>query len=667
MNQSVASTIIVGAQLRVLEPKHLHPFTVERRSLGVTINPDGQADVLVWSPYASQVTLSIEGQSTVIDLDKQPYGYWFVSTNLLRPGDRYWFTLTGDNPNNPDETTIRRPDPVSLAQPDGVHGASQVVDPLSFYWEDSCWINPPLSSYVLYELHTGSFTEDGTFAGIERKLDYLKELGVTAIELMPVAQFSGKRNWGYDGVYTYAVHHAYGGAQALQHLVNACHYRNIAVVLDVVYNHFGPEGNYLGDYGPYLTNQYSTPWGKAVNFDDTWCDGVRRYVIENALMWLRDFHIDALRLDAVHAIKDFSPVHILHELREQVDALSAVTGRPYYLIVESDLNDPRVISPVNEQGFGMDAQWVDEFHHALRVSAGEEPTGYYADFERIYHLAKSYIDAYAYDGQFSNVRQKRFGRKLDQHPGHQFIVFSQNHDQVGNRKGGERSSQLFSFEMLKLMAGAVLVSPFIPMLFMGEEWGETNPFYYFVHHSDPELIESVREGRRDEFASFYTGTDMPDPQGSSTFWQTKLQWDLPREQPHQTLLLYYQHLIALRKQLPALFQLSRKQLAVFPDEGRQTLLLHRWHNEQQVLCLMNFSQETQVVNVPIAGQWHKLIDSADEDWQEPGHQLASEAPDTACSNTPVSIRPESIVVYAQGHEAFHVSMPEPIGALHSRA
>ena len=648
-------TALVAPQ-RVTVEQQLYPFTLDRRLLGVTFPVDGQADVLVWSPLASQVAISIVGQPEPIPLEKAPYGYWHLTTTKIRPGDRYTFRLNGDN----GQQALDRPDPVSLAQPDGVHGPSQAVDTATFSWEDQNWVNPPLADYVLYEIHTGTFTPEGTFAALESKLDYLKELGVTAIEIMPVAQFPGERNWGYDGVYSYAVHYAYGGAEALQHLVDACHSRGMAVVLDVVYNHFGPEGNYLPDYGPYLTSQYSTPWGKAVNFDDTWCDGVRRYVIENALMWFRDFHIDALRLDAVHAIKDFSAVHILRELRQQVDALAAQTGRQYYLIVESDLNDPRFINPVAEEGYGMDAQWIDEFHHSLRVSVGEERTGYYADFDRIYHLAKSYIDAYAYDGQFSMVRQRRFGRKLEQHPGHQFIVFSQNHDQVGNRKGGERSSQLFSFDMLKLMAGAVLVSPFIPMLFMGEEWGENNPFYYFVHHSDPALIEAVRKGRCEEFASFYTGNDIPDPQDESTFQHSKLQWDLPLHEQHQTLLRYYQYLIALRKQLPALHHLSRKHLAVAADEENETLVLHRWYDEQHVLCLMNFSRDVRSVTLPIEGEWHKLFDSSDEAWQAPMSHGAGSAPQVANAEGPVDLQPESIVLYSQGQNKVNFMPPSPV-------
>src|SRR5687768_905399 len=308
---------------------------------------------------------------------------------------------------------------------------------------------------------------------------------------MPVAQFPGKRNWGYDGVYPFAVQNSYGGYKGLQQLVNACHQKGLAVILDVVYNHLGPEGNYFSAYGPYFTEEYKTPWGGAINFDDAWSDGVRNYFIENALMWFRDFHIDALRLDAVHAIKDFGSKHILREIKEQVNILMEQTGKKHYLIAECDLNDTQFIDPLEKRGFGMDAQWIDEFHHALRVTATGEKTGYYSDFSGIEHLAKAYKDAYVYDGQFSPHRFKNFGVKAQDNPGRQFIVFSQNHDQVGNRMLGERSSQLVSYEMQKLMAGAVLVSPYLPMLFMGEEYSESHPFLYFVSHTDPELAEAV--------------------------------------------------------------------------------------------------------------------------------------------------------------------------------
>ena len=374
---------------------------------------------------------------------------------------------------------------------------------LAYDWKDEQWKNIPFNDYIIYELHTGTFSPEGNFSGIKTRLDHLLSLGITAIEIMPVAAFPGDRNWGYDGVFPFAVQASYGGAKALQDLVAACHEKGLAVILDVVYNHVGPEGNYLEHFAAYFTDKYHTPWGRAVNFDDKDSDGVRAFVVENALMWFRDFHIDALRLDAVHAIKDFGAVHILEEIRRRTDELMKETGRIHYLIAESDLNDPRYISSIAQYGLGMDAQWVDEFHHALRVTAGENRIGYYLDFNGLSDLAKSYADAYVYTGAYSEERRKTFGRAAKNHPGQQFIVFSQNHDQVGNRMLGERSSTLYGFRMQRLMAAAVLCAPYLPLLFMGEEYGETSPFLYFVSHKDPELIEMVRKGRREEFAALH--------------------------------------------------------------------------------------------------------------------------------------------------------------------
>lgn len=364
---------------------------VKKRSVGINFTEEGRAEVSIWAPLAEKVSVSLSAKST-IPLTKNELGYWRTVTVDIKPGDLYKIVLDGKE----------YPDPASLSQPEGVHGFSKAINANDIIVNNTGWNNLPLEKYVIYELHTGTFTPGGTFAAMEEKLDYLKELGVNAIEIMPVSQFPGGRNWGYDGVFPFAVQHSYGGAEGLAHLVQACHEKGLAVILDVVYNHLGPEGNYLGAFGPYFTDKYNTPWGNAINFDDAWCDGVRQYFIENALMWFRDFHIDALRLDAVHAIKDFGPVHILREIKQHVDRLMDETGHKHYLIVESDLNDNRFINPVEEHGFGMDAQWTDEFHHALRITAGEGRTGYYSDFTGLEHLAKAYKDAYVFDGQFSS-------------------------------------------------------------------------------------------------------------------------------------------------------------------------------------------------------------------------------------------------------------------------
>jgi maltooligosyltrehalose trehalohydrolase len=607
-------------------------LNVTERSLGVDFSAGGQARIRVWAPKAREVALVLPQQQITLPLEREAYGYWSTQTYQLEPGDLYQVVLDGNIP---------RPDPVSLSQPQGVHGPSQALCLTDFHWTDAKWRNIPLEDYILYELHTGTFTPAGTFAALEEKLDYLQELGVNAIELMPVAQFPGERNWGYDGVFPFAVQDSYGGALGLQHLVDTCHSKGLAVVLDVVYNHLGPEGNYLGSFGPYFTDKYNTPWGPAINFDDAGCDGVRRYFTENLLMWFRDFHLDAVRLDAVHAIKDFSPVHILRQMKQFVNQLMQQTGRLHYMIVELDLNDTRFISPLQEQGYGMDAQWIDEFHHALRVTATGETSGYYSDFTGIGHLAKAYRDAYVYDGQYSPHRDKTFGIPATHREGRQFVVFSQNHDQVGNRMLGERTSTLTSLEMQKLLAGAVIASPYLPMLWMGEEYSEPHPFLYFVSHTDPELAEAVRQGRRAEFAAFHAGGQAPDPMDEASFLESKLQWDLVQAEPHQTLFRWYQTLLRLRKQLPALRHLNRQNLDAEADQTAKTLVLHRWHEDQHLICLMNFSKGTQPLILPaFAPQWHKQLDSAAPEWKGP-----AAAPDTLAAGATLQLCPESFVLY----------------------
>ncbi len=606
---------------------------ISKRSLGINFTNEKQAAIRIWAPNATQVT--VQSDDFYVPLDQEDYGYWSAITEKLGVGSRYWVLLDNEK---------RLPDPASLSQPDGVHEASEALD-LNYYWQDKDWSNIPLKDYIFYELHTGTFTPEGNFEGIAAKLDYLLELGVTAIELMPIAAFPGTRNWGYDGVFPFAVQSSYGGAKGLQALVNLCHQKGLAVVLDVVYNHVGPEGNYLAAYGPYFTDKYQTPWGSAVNYDDRDCDAVRDMVVENVLMWFRDFHIDALRLDAVHAIKDFSALHVLAEIREKTNALSATTGRTHYLIAESDLNDPRYISSLKENGLGMDAQWTDEFHHALRVTAGEPKKGYYSDFSGISDLAKSYTDAYVYTRTYSKERGKTFGRKAAANqPGSQFVVFSQNHDQVGNRMLGERSSTLYSFEMQKLLAAAVLFSPFQPLLFMGEEWGETNPFLYFVSHGDATLVEQVREGRKAEFAAMHTESMAPDPQDESTFQASKLNWERLKNPGNHQLFLYYQQLIALRKKYEVLSGADRNACRVFTFHEKNCLLLERGvtGSKALVLCFLNFSTSMQHLIVPgYLKQVSKIIDSSDPIWHGP-----KAAPDQLFADQELTLHPESFIAYS---------------------
>jgi maltooligosyltrehalose trehalohydrolase len=603
---------------------------IRKRGIGVNFNGGPNADVVVWAPGEQFVDLVIN-ESKKIRLERDDDGYHKSVVTELMPGDFYRF-----------QTSVGfYPDPASLSQPKGVHAASMAIDPSVYPWNDGDWKNSPLDTYIMYELHTGTFTPGGTFREIEDKLDHLLTLGITAIELMPVAQFPGTRNWGYDGVFPFAVQNVYGGAEALQHLVDCCHRKKIAVILDVVYNHLGPEGNYLDTYGPYFTDKYKTPWGKAINFDDAGCDGVRRFFIENALMWLRDFHIDALRFDAVHAIKDFSPVHILREIKQYVNKLMEETGRSYYLIVESDLNDTRFITPLEQQGYGMDAQWTDEFHHALRVTAGEEKQGYYTDFNGVEHLAKSVKDAYVYTGQYSSHREKSFGVPTENYPGPGFVVFSQNHDQTGNRMLGERTSTLLSFEKQKLLAGMVLMSPYLPLLFMGEEWSEPHPFLYFADPMDQQLAEAIRKGRKEEFKAFHSNGEAPDPVLEDTFLQSKLQWNLLNSEPYQTMFRYYAQLISLRKKMPVLRQCDRKQMEVSCDAMQNILRIYRWSDGQYIVATMNFSQQPYETKMPEnCKQWKNILDSADPEWRGP---VAS--PAVVPMGGKVIVQPQSILMY----------------------
>ncbi len=489
----------------------------------------------------------------------------------------------------------------------------------------------------------GTFTPEGTFDAVIARLGDLEELGVTAIELMPVAQFPGNRNWGYDGVHPYAVQDSYGGPEGLKRLVNACHGRGIAVALDVVYNHLGPEGNYLGEFGPYFTDRYRTPWGRAINFDGAWCDEVRSYVIENALHWIGTYHIDALRIDAIHGIFDFGARHILAGLGEAVHAAGRALGRIVHVVPESDLNDARVIRPPEIGGHGLDAQWNDDFHHAVHTIITGECRGYYADFGSPGQLEKALREGFVYSGQYSLFRKRSHGNSSADRPPTQFVVFSQNHDQVGNRMRGERLSSLASFEALKLAAGAVILSPNIPLLFMGEEYGEDAPFLYFVSHGDPGLVEAVRRGRAEEFRAFDWEGEPPDPQSPETFRRSHLDWTKRDRGRHGTLLRFYRALIRLRKESPALAgqESGRPAVRRIGESGVVTLLRRDDHGRAFVL----FNFEKSRVDVPLflpGGGWKRVLDSADREWNGPG----STAPEVLRDGEHLTLRPESVVILA---------------------
>lgn len=583
-------------------------FTLfEQRSLGVNFPSGREPTARVWAPQAKKISLQVAGKREM-PLRQEQYGYWQADCPGLMPGDRYLVNVDDEN---------AYPDPASLSQPDGVHGPSECIDLNEIRKiRDNQWAGIATCDLIIYELHTGTFTPDGTFLALQQKLDYLKDLGINAIEIMPVASFPGTRNWGYDGVYPFSVQQSYGGAIEFAKLIRACHQKGFAVILDVVYNHLGPEGNYLCAFGSYFSDKYKTPWGKAINYDDAWCDGVRHYFLENAMMWLRDFHIDGLRLDAVHAMKDFSPKHFLQELSEHVLKLNQKSNLQHFLFGECDLNDVRFIKPTSRGGFGLDAQWCDEWHHAIHALMTGERHGYYADFGSLRQVVKTLNHAWVYDGSFSSHRKKKFGTSTVKQPGQRFVVFTQNHDQVGNRMMGDRLSLLLDFESLKLAAGAMFASPFIPMLFMGEEYAETSPFQYFISHGDTGLSSLVREGRKNEFREFMKDAEPPDPVSDVSFERSKLKWDYLEDETKQRMLAYYKKLIALRKELPLLRPGKRDHINAYEATGKEAIVLVRRNENERLVALMNFSENSTTIELPALQTTspHVLIYSAHKQW-----------------------------------------------------
>jgi maltooligosyltrehalose trehalohydrolase len=498
----------------------------------------------VWVPEKT-VKLRIGGRDLVMEHGDN--GWWRLDVPSAGPGTEYSYVLSDH------DTAL--PDPRSRWQPEGVHGPSRVYDHAAFHWTDGLWTGRQLPGSVLYEMHVGTFTTEGTFDAAIERLDHLVELGVDLVELLPVAAFNGEYNWGYDGVSWYAPHEAYGGPDGLKRLVDACHRRGLGVVLDVVYNHFGPSGAYAPMFAPYLSASASNPWGASVNLDGPLSDGVRRYVIDSALSWLRDYHIDGLRLDAVHAFVDETAVHLLEQLSVEVDSLSAHVGRPLSLIAESDLNDPTLVTPREAGGYGLQAQWDDDVHHVLHVLLTGERQGYYADFASPDGLPTVLEGAFFHAGTWSSFRRRVHGRRVDRRtmPGHRFVAYLQNHDQVGNRAVGDRLSASLSPGLLKVGATLLFTAAFTPMLFMGEEWAASNPWQFFTSHPEPELAAAVRTGRRREFGSHgWAEADVPDPQDPATFERSKLDWSELAKPGHAEILDFYRRLIALRRSRPEL-------------------------------------------------------------------------------------------------------------------
>lgn len=602
--------------------------------LGATSLGAGRCRFEVWAPRAERVEVVLLEPERSRSLEPREDGTFSAEVDDAPPGTAYVFRLDGGAP---------RPDPASRWQRDTVHGPSVVFDAAPHAVDRPRWAGRPLEELVFYEIHVGTFTPEGTLDAAAKRLPELAALGVTAVELMPLAQFPGTRNWGYDGVQPFAVQNSYGGPAALFAFVDACHREGLSVFLDVVYNHLGPEGNYLAEFGPYFSSRHRTPWGEAINFDGPDSDGVRRYFLENALWWMEEVGCDGLRLDAVHAIVDTSARPFLAELAEAADALSVRAGRPCLLIAESDRNDPRVVRGRPEGGLGLHAQWNDDFHHALHVALTGETQGYYADFVGVADLVKACNERFVLDGRRSVYRRRRHGAPAGDIPRTRFVVCAQNHDQVGNRKDGERLSTLVSFEDLKLAAGAVLLSPFVPLLFMGEEYGETAPFQYFVSHGDPVLVEAVRAGRTAEFASFAWSGPVPDPQAEATFLRSKLSAESERSRLQESLRDWYRHLLALRGR-----QDSRDFRAV-PSPGGAGLLLCRDHPGRRSRAALHFAREPGRTALD-AGRWTKAADSSEPRWGGPGATAPGRVR-VEGSTIEVPVSPRSCVVWVEERSA----------------
>jgi maltooligosyltrehalose trehalohydrolase len=568
-------------------------------ALGASVRP-GAVSFSVWAPRCRTLDLVIDGRPARA-MREDGDGLFSTTVEQLPAGTRYQYRLDGER---------YRPDPVSRWQPEGVHGPSIVVEPAAFQWTDEGFRGHALADLVFYELHVGTFTAAGTFEGAIAHLDRLVDLGITAIELMPIAEFPGSRNWGYDGVHLYAPQSTYGGPRGLRRLVDAAHVRGLSVMLDVVYNHLGPEGNYLGEYGPYFTDRYKTPWGPAVNFDGPDAAGVRRHFVDNARYWVSEFHVDGFRLDAIHAIHDASPRHILTEVAEAARDEGRRLGRPVYVVAESHDNDRRLVRPAAEGGIGLDAVWSDDFHHAVHTVLTGESTGYYADFGAPALLARAIEEGFAFQGERSGFFGRERGTPSADLPGERFVVSVQNHDQVGNRALADRLSTLLPFEAVKLAAALLFVAPGLPLLFMGEEYGETAPFQFFTSFIDRELTEAVRRGRAAEFERFAWTRPVPDPDAPSTFVASRLNHSLAGAPRHRELYQYYRRWLELRRSHPALGAAHKSLTQVTLDGAGAVLTVRRAAPSGEGLVLSaNLTAEPRLLSLPPGRR--RLLDSAD--------------------------------------------------------
>lgn len=607
--------------------------------LGANCEGNNHCEFIVWAPYRKRVSLIIGPSKKEFEMEKTEDGYWRLESEEIKPGSTYLYRL---------DEQIDQPDPASHFQPEGVFGPSMITNQNSFKWKEGNWQGINLKDMVFYELHVGTFTQKGTFEAASERIGELAELGINAVELMPIAQFSGNRNWGYDGVFPYAVQNTYGSPDELKRFIDHCHQRDMAVILDVVFNHLGPEGNCLPDFGPYFLKDRKTLWGPQVNFDGRLSFHVRNYFLENAIYWFRDFHVDGLRLDAVHTIIDTSRKHFLKELAETVKDYSKKTSRKLLLIAESDQNDPKIIRPGKLCGYGLDAQWLDDFHHALYTLLTGEKKGYYIDFGRMQDLVKSFREGYVYSGQYSRFRNGKHGYSSRGIPPGKFLAFSQNHDQIGNRMLGERLLTLAGLEAAKLAAGIVILSPYIPLLFMGEEYGERDPFLYFTSYMDRNLAETVRKGRKEEFTRFDWQGEPPDPQSVSTFKKSKINWQQRHEGLGKKILEYYKNLIRLRKTIPAIRHAYINQTKRLTSEDELLLFVNGRRGNCAVTIVANFNKHDSKYEFPSGGgSFVKVLDSADPAWAGRGSDL----PDKAIMGDEHVIRSFSIAVFLKSRLA----------------
>ncbi|MBK8252300.1 MAG: 1,4-alpha-glucan branching protein GlgB [Polyangiaceae bacterium] len=590
-------------------------IAISERPLGAVYLGERRTRFRIWAPLATNVQVQLPGGIEAASPKKQPRtahmipeddGYYQVTLNEVLPGDRYTYTIDG----------VSLPDPASRYQPDGVTGPSAVVSSCA---QTRSFAPKPFGQWVIYELHVGTFTSAGTFDAAAAKLSELVDLGINAVELLPVAEFSGAQNWGYDGVFPYAVHHGYGGPEGLARFVDACHSLGIAVILDVVYNHLGPEGAVVHRLGPYFSDRYQTPWGKAFNFDGEHSDEVRKFFLESALYFVTELGVDALRLDAVNAMIDTSPQPFLVELGEAIRRRAADLGKTVYLIGEGDSNEPRMVEPADKGGLGLNALWNDDFHHALHALLTGERGGYYADYGTVEHLAKSLREGFVYTGEKSSFRKRRHGKSSAHLPAESMVVFSQNHDQVGNRTLGERLITLAGVEKAKLAAAVTLLSPYVPLLFMGEEYGETAPFCYFTDFHNPALVKDVEAGRIVALAPFHFAGVAPNPQERATFVSSQLTSSTNGPTQAGVLRRYYQTLLKLRREVPAFAQSSKQDLSAVAFADEQVVLLRRWTDSSQALAVFSFQSAPVEVTLPVPhGTWQKVFDSGDVQWEGPG-------------------------------------------------